>query len=121
MSKYKVGDTFFVAPSGRFYTKEGYATIKKIGRKYAQIEFVEKSIFGEYVLNMENGIIYYNKSQVGVLYKTRDEYDLKNKKEKISEKLTRELSGFCGYKKLIEVSIDDLLKIAQILGINLDE
>ena len=121
MSKYKVGDTFFIAPSGRFFKKEGYATVKKVGRKYAEIEFVEKSIFGEYILNMDSGIIYCNKSQAGVLYKTKEEYDLKIKKEKISEKISRDISGFCGYKKLIGVSMDDLLKIAEMLDIELDE
>ena len=106
MSKYKVGDTFFVAPSGRFFKKEGYATVKKVGRKYAE---------------MDSGIIYCNKSQAGVLYKTKEEYDLKIKKEKISEKISRDISGFCGYKKLIGVSMDDLLKIAEMLDIELDE
>lgn len=123
MSKYKVGDKFYVAPCGR-YGKEGHVTITKVGRKYAEIKFdkPKEHDYTVFRLNMEtNEIISPSSYQVGAFYKTKEDYELDNKKKKFANRIHRLLSNFNGYKKLVEIPVDDLETIARILNVDLTE
>ena len=120
MRKYKVGDTFFVAPSGKYREKEGWAKVTKVWRKYAEIGFLGKDEYINYLLNMEKGIVCdANDYEVGVVYQSKDAYEVASGIKKAARKISDAMYGHSGYSKLLGKSIDDLKRIAEMLDIDL--
>lgn len=120
MSKYKVGDTFFVAPSGKYREKEGWVTVRKVWRKYAEIAFVCKDEHINYRLNMENLIVCdANGLEVGVAYQSKNAYEVAAGVKKAAAKISRVMSGFECHSILLNKSMSDLRRIAEILDIDL--
>ena len=122
MSKYKVGDTFFVAPSGKYREKEGWAKVTKVWSKYAEIAFLGKGEYINYRLIMEKGIVCdANSCEVGVAYQSKDAYDVETGVKKAALKISKAMSDCEFHSKLLSKSIGDLRRIAEMLDINLSE
>ena len=122
MSKYKVGDTFFVTLSGKYREKEGWAKVTEVWGKYAEIAFLGKDEYINYCLNIDSRIVFdANNREVGFAYQSKDAYHVATGIKKAARKISDALYGHSGYSKLLEKSIDDLRRIADMLDIELDE
>lgn len=122
MKKYKVGDTFFVESIIGFAPKNGYAKVKKILKKYAEIEFLDKNETGVYRLNLEKcRIIDCVGNQVGKVHQSKDAYEVATGIKKAAAKIYKAIAGCEGYSKLLGKSKSDLNRIAEMLDINLYE
>ena len=120
MSKYKVGDTFFVESIVGRDPKNGYAKITKVGQKYADIKFLDKSENGEYRVSMEKNCVFDSAGyKVGEIYQSKDAYEVATGIKKAAREISDAMYGHSGYSKLLGKSIDDLKRIAEMLDIDL--
>ena len=100
-------------------------TVTKVGRKYAQLKFDKENETEGIIVKLDMGtndiISSPSNCIVGTFYKTKEDYELDNKKKKLASKINRAVSSFNGYKRLVEATIGDLETIARILNVDLTQ
>lgn len=120
MKEYKVGDTFFVESIVGFSQKNGYAKVVKVGKKYAEIKFLDKSENDEYKVSIERNMVVDSYGiEFGLIYQSKDAYEVATGLKKAARKISDAMYGHSGYSKLLGKSIDDLKRIAEMLDIDL--
>ena len=120
MSKYKVGDTFFVESIVGFSPKNGYAKVTKVWKKYAEIKFLDKSENDKYRVSIERNMVVDSAGiEFGLIYQSKDAYEVATGLKKAARKISDAMHGRSGYLKLLEKSMNDLNRIAEILDIDI--
>lgn len=108
MTKLKAGDTLYlVAYHG--HNRTGTYKIKKVGRKYAEVEAIQGRINLEDMTHDDNGYSHYT------VYRSKEEFHEKSERRRIFELISNKVR----YSPDSNISLEVYTKVARLLNIDI--